>query len=244
MKLFRKARQRLLIESKFSKYLLYAIGEIVLVVLGILIALSISNWNQGRLMSNKETTYLENIEHDLQSQLNSIDVQLVYEQKYFDHGMPIVQEHIQSNRIVVDTALCRRLNVLIERKTFVRTDPTFEDLISSGNIGVLKDISLRNALIEYYQELERIEKVIQNNNTLYTDQVFGKEIINMVYIGTYYTDRLLTISTELLKDPQQEMKFMNLIEHRNDLASYHMIFLRDLREKTTDMIELIQTNTK
>jgi len=199
IKLFRKTRQKLLTESKFSKYLLYAIGEIVLVVLGILIALSINNWNQVRLMSEKETTYLENLERDLQSQLNSIDVQLTYEQYYVDNGIPIVQDYFETNSIVVDTILCKRLLVLTQRKTFVRTDPTFEDLVSTGNISLLKDIKFRNALLEYYQDLERIEKVIQSNNTLFTDQVFVVEIIKLVYLGQYGTDRLLRISTESLK---------------------------------------------
>ena len=45
LKFFRKIRQKLLTDNKFSKYLIYALGEIVLVVIGILIALSINNWN-------------------------------------------------------------------------------------------------------------------------------------------------------------------------------------------------------
>ena len=49
IKFFRKIRQKLLTQNKFSKYLLYAVGEIVLVVIGILIALQINNWNQDRL---------------------------------------------------------------------------------------------------------------------------------------------------------------------------------------------------
>ena len=48
MKIFRKIRQKLLTENKFSKYLIYALGEIVLVVIGILIALQINNWNQSK----------------------------------------------------------------------------------------------------------------------------------------------------------------------------------------------------
>jgi hypothetical protein len=47
IKFFRKIRQKLLVENKISKYLLYAIGEVVLVVIGILIALSVNNWNEG-----------------------------------------------------------------------------------------------------------------------------------------------------------------------------------------------------
>jgi hypothetical protein len=50
---FRKIRQNLLLENKTGKYLKYAIGEIVLVVIGILIALSINNWNE--ISKNKKT---------------------------------------------------------------------------------------------------------------------------------------------------------------------------------------------
>ena len=52
IKFFRKIRQRLLTENKFSKYLIYAIGEIILVVIGILIALQINNWNENRKLNN------------------------------------------------------------------------------------------------------------------------------------------------------------------------------------------------
>ena len=48
IKFFRRIRQKLLSENKFSKYLFYAIGEIILVVIGILIALQINNWNENR----------------------------------------------------------------------------------------------------------------------------------------------------------------------------------------------------
>ena len=48
IKFFKKIRQNLLMENKTGKYLKYAIGEIVLVVIGILIALGINNWNQNQ----------------------------------------------------------------------------------------------------------------------------------------------------------------------------------------------------
>jgi|TARA_R110002020_G_scaffold396281_1_gene606303 sensor domain CHASE-containing protein len=54
IKFFRKIRQRMLSESKFSRYLLYAIGEIILVVIGILIALQINTWNEERKLDRFE----------------------------------------------------------------------------------------------------------------------------------------------------------------------------------------------
>ena len=54
IKFFRKIRQNLLMDNKTSKYIKYAIGEILLVVIGILIALSINNWNENKKLTNKE----------------------------------------------------------------------------------------------------------------------------------------------------------------------------------------------
>ncbi|BAO76428.1 hypothetical protein [Winogradskyella sp. PG-2] len=65
IKFFRKIRQNLLTENKFSKYLLYAIGEIVLVVIGILIALNINNSNQKKINEDKITSILKEVQNDL-----------------------------------------------------------------------------------------------------------------------------------------------------------------------------------
>ena len=65
-KIFRKIRQNLLRENKVYRYLLYAIGEIILVVIGILIALQINNSNEARKNSNREISYLENLKRGYQ----------------------------------------------------------------------------------------------------------------------------------------------------------------------------------
>ena len=92
IKFFRRIRKQLLTENKFSKYLLYAVGEIVLVVIGILIALSINNWNEARKTKSQERDVLlqmkRNLEADLiqekypnmilENAMNSTDIVLEY----------------------------------------------------------------------------------------------------------------------------------------------------------------------
>ena len=73
IKFFRKIRQKLLAENRFSKYLLYAIGEIILVVIGILIALQINNWNEHAKSIKLEKTYYCKIAEDLQVDIKNID---------------------------------------------------------------------------------------------------------------------------------------------------------------------------
>ena len=68
IKFFRKIRQRLLTENKFNKYLLYAIGEIVLVVIGIMIALQVNNCNQSRKQLNNEIQMYSELYDDLNSE--------------------------------------------------------------------------------------------------------------------------------------------------------------------------------
>ena len=73
IKFFRKIRQQLLTENRFSKYLLYAIGEIVLVVIGILIALQINNWNEKRKQEDKFTIIFKQIHKDLAFSIQESD---------------------------------------------------------------------------------------------------------------------------------------------------------------------------
>jgi hypothetical protein len=73
IKFFRKIRQNLLSENKFSKYLLYAIGEIFLVFIGIAMALQFNNWNEDRKTRKKEQQVLTEIISDLEFTLQDID---------------------------------------------------------------------------------------------------------------------------------------------------------------------------
>ncbi len=65
MKIFRNVRQKLAAENSVAKYLRYAVGEIVLVVIGILIALQVNNWNENQKQKKRETVYLQNLSIDL-----------------------------------------------------------------------------------------------------------------------------------------------------------------------------------
>jgi len=90
IKFFRKIRQKLLSEKKFSKYLLYAIGEIVLVVVGILIALSINTWNEGNKRKSKERDLLLQMKRNLELDLNQ------------DYPILVLENAMKSTNIVLD----------------------------------------------------------------------------------------------------------------------------------------------
>ena len=78
LRLFRQIRQRLLTNNKFSKYLLYAIGEILLVVIGILIALQVNNWNESRKLRQTELALLGVIYENLTNDLEDFENDLIH----------------------------------------------------------------------------------------------------------------------------------------------------------------------
>ncbi len=81
IKFFRKIRQNLLHKRKTSKYLKYAIGEILLVVIGILIALQINNWNENRKKEKQLDTIYSTIEQNLKTDLKAIIVPIEFYKK-------------------------------------------------------------------------------------------------------------------------------------------------------------------
>jgi len=102
IKFFRKIRQRLLTENKFSKYLLYAIGEIILVVIGILIALSINNWNEEKNEKIKEKEVLQDILTNL-NRNNELIRESLIQLDDFDKSSEIILETLRNNGPYSDT---------------------------------------------------------------------------------------------------------------------------------------------
>ncbi|MGK0309175.1 MAG: hypothetical protein ACI8RP_002143 [Urechidicola sp.] len=77
IKFFRKIRYDLMEKNKTGKYLKYAIGEIILVVIGILIALQINNWNESRKQSTSEKEFITSVKNDLKQ--DKAFIQLIVE---------------------------------------------------------------------------------------------------------------------------------------------------------------------
>ena len=79
LRFFRKIRQKLLLQNQVVKYLLYAIGEIILVMIGILLALQGNNWNQKNQKEERILTYLENLKSDLYNDIERMEDMKVYQ---------------------------------------------------------------------------------------------------------------------------------------------------------------------
>jgi len=182
IKFFRKIRQNLLSEGKTGKYLKYAIGEIVLVVIGILIALSINNWNDNRKNIKAELNYYNRILDDLEMDKQLIVQSLEKADKRIETSKELLLELDSGTKS--KKYLLNKFLIAIRGDVFVVRDVTFKDLISSGNIKLLNDIKIKNSLIQYYSELENVQTQMKQNRDENLKNIFGLFNSSIEFGGT------------------------------------------------------------
>ncbi|NIK93620.1 hypothetical protein GZ212_15775 [Mangrovimonas sp. CR14] len=159
IKFFRKIRQQLLSENKFSKYLIYAIGEIILVVIGILIALQINNSNEIRKSRKKEISYLQNIKEDLN--INSEKINSLIERR--NNRIEIAHKligHIEGEPVLDWHKFNLEIIEIYTWERFYQHNYTFQELISSGNLSYIQNDSIKTLLFDLestYKQLKAEE---------------------------------------------------------------------------------------
>jgi hypothetical protein len=161
---FRKIREQYANDNRPLKYLRYAIGEIVLVVIGILIALQINNWNEHRKTVNKEKGYIRSIYQDLQKDLNRINISHAMLTKQYRCGLDVLSAFEQKESKAMDSVDITNkagweLTLIIP---VMREDNTWDDLkIKSIETYIIKD-SLTQLLDDFYANYDtQIERFNQ-----------------------------------------------------------------------------------
>lgn len=145
---FRKIRQGLLTENKFNKYLLYAMGEIVLVVIGILIALQINTWNENRKMMVKEDSILRGLKLEMLSNLRELKAD--YESElYFSDATNDVYKYIQNKSALVDS-MYTDFFAAVQFNYFFPKSSSYESL-KAGNLEIIKSDTLRELISDIYE---------------------------------------------------------------------------------------------
>ena len=190
---FRKIRKSL-INSGSNRYLLYAVGEIALVVIGILIALQINNWNEERKNHEFERQILSELLYDLQSDTADINYQI----QRFHH----IKRNLQrwQNRTSQDDG-SGYIGGTLGGLYFTLNTTTFETLRGKG-LHSLESDELRRTISEYYRTchwfLDMVNMTSRDFYTIYQEP-FKKEHIRYEYYDDERTDLVPKDRSALLK---------------------------------------------
>lgn len=169
IKLFRNIRQKLLAEGKTANYLKYAIGEIVLVMIGILLALQVNNWNENRKIEKEQTLFLTNLKEDLENDLYQMDRIIHFQSQKLENIIALEKE--LKNPSAKNMDLIEQLFSKTQsagNDTFFSNTGTYSSSVSSGTLANTKPESLKIAITNLY---ERYYYRLIYNGELYDNRV-------------------------------------------------------------------------
>jgi hypothetical protein len=167
IKFFRKIRQNLLMENKTGKYFKYAIGEIVLVVIGILIALQINNWNQSRQNQRLELEYLIGIKANLNDDIAELESHFDGDTIKFDAYTSLIRTFNSTNYLSRKQEIISNLYTTGRLGWFEGQNIVFENLKSSGKLNLIQSETISNSIQKYYRFFEEVVK----QESLYNSQI-------------------------------------------------------------------------
>ncbi|MDX1470501.1 MAG: DUF6090 family protein [Flavobacteriaceae bacterium] len=159
---FKKIRQKILTENKFSRYFLYATGEIVLVVIGILIALQINNWNEREKNISQAEKHLETIKLNLQDDIQQAEMLLAETQTSIDYANDFLNQF--KTLKPVDNNIQMYLIYLMFERNIEVNESGFNALINSNSMAFV-DENLQNKILNYYRYIQQLQSRELNANT-------------------------------------------------------------------------------
>lgn len=241
---FRKIRQDLIEKNKMGKYLKYALGEITLVVIGILIALGINNWNEKENNINQANKHLETIRLNLKDDIVQAEKLLAETQTTVDYSN-IFLDQFKTLKTIDRNIQMYIIYLMFERNIEVN-DSGLTALLNSNSMSFV-DEDLQVKILNYYRHIEQLKSREINANseikTMYEPYV--KENFYWIYNKTnpwhrqadvYKNDpRPIENIDGKLKNVIEDKRFEIMVNHRR----YQTLILSDFYTQTIGLAKEI-----
>lgn len=249
IKFFRRIRKQLITEKKLRNYLLYAIGEILLVVIGILIALSINNANQGRIIEEKEQVYLSGLKNEFMASKKKLQTLIEVNRGNYE-GAKSIMTHMSSDTVsVTEIELADLLYASFAFDvSFNSNNSILNEMLNSGSLKDISNPQLRIYLTNWISNLEDIAKQ-ENDLANQREKVIDMFRNNENSIRTVFD--LAGVSKEIglpeKKNHSSNLKLLHSKEFENNVLTFiltayatenaHYIPLMESLEAILEMLE-------
>jgi len=236
IKFFRKIRQNLLSEGKTGKYLKYAIGEIILVMVGILMALQINNWNEVNKLQKREITLLYELSSNLKINIKNLENDIKIQTMSIKSFKYILS--LPKNRIPYNDSISKYLYDIDYCPDVLLVSSAFHTLKSSG-LEIIQSDSLRIAIVNLFEV--NYPSLVQETRRL-EDQLWPA-VVMPLFQKHLRNDNDRWIPNDYdnwLKDTE----FFNMISFRGTLRNSSTSFKKKAIEQTNDVIQLIEKELK
>lgn len=244
--LFRKIRQKLLAQSRITRYLTYAIGEIFLVSIGILIALQANNWNEQRKSKIQELELLKSLKIELERDLSDIDLNVSIQKRVMASGNLLLQK-MEEDAPYSDSLAIHFSRTMLPTN-FLHSTSTFETIKSKG-VDLISNLKVRNKTIEVFDSHYKF--FLQEQSGFHDFMQFGlmnifpgrfTESYSYDLYSTNYEGKLTPVNFSDLAQDGEFLYFFKSYLNRN------MVFVEvnygSLRAQVTLLLDLLEEEIK
>lgn len=233
LRFFRNIRQKLLENGNIRKYFWYALGEILLVVIGILIALQINNWNETRKERKIERSYIKLLTNDLKADSNRLEELILFSDNSVA-SKQIILDYLNRETPKPDSLGSHFLRASFSGiQSFVPNKSAFEEVRNAGGLSLIKDENVRNSVLTLYNAYDEME---HNTSQYYLQNRW--ETRSLVYEkanGDLFLDHD-NVDEEILEDLFQVFELKGRII--NNWAVTYNQELKLLSEMNAEVIEI------
>lgn len=152
---FRKVRQKLLSQNRVTRYLVYALGEIVLVTIGILIALQINTWNEQRKDSNREKLIMQSLHSEFLGISDKLQSTIQHHEAILGTTKELMKLFNEPESVLKNYNLDSLIENMMNFKVYNPSQFVIDDLTSSGNLNLISSDTLRKLIFEWGTETQQ-----------------------------------------------------------------------------------------
>ena len=243
IKFFRHIRQNFIKEGKTANYLKYAIGEIVLVVIGILIALQINNWNEGNKEKIKIHTNILSILDDIKEDSIAIHnlMNILSQQKHSAaHIVPIMES---KTKVIQDSLkFILDFNTLTGTPIITQRNNTWQLLTSSGQLSEFPDKTLLKLLQDYYYDYNYLNTNFSNTSTptkLELRELKYELFEDKEHRKFFPTDHPIAPGKAVYDSIFQDHRILALCRYIGSTSTYFEVEFKNLEEQCSVIINYI-----
>jgi hypothetical protein len=244
---FRKIRQKLLQKNQVTRYLAYAVGEILLVVIGILIALQINTWNENQKNKSKEKLIIKNLHLEFQKNKEKLQASIEHHQAILGSTQMIMdliaEQDANLNKYNLDSLLEKSLDYL----DYSPSQSVLSDLISSGNLNLITSEELRTLIFDWGtvvdEKKEAFDTLDEINQTLVLSYlVKNVSMKNIDSYGILNSNKKSKFKPDM-KKLLQDMEFENTMDNQVWGITNYLLKLESLELVVNEIISQTNPNT-
>lgn len=169
--------------------------ELALLVAGILIALAVDGWIDDRRDERAERRYLELLQRDLDSNLDVLAETLEFEERQAA-AAAMAYRALRAGAVPPQEreAVAAALNQLTARRTLRLARATYTDLLSTGNLRLIRNAALRDKVVDFYERAERALLIRDRNNQMFVDQMYMPYLLDSALVAPRPSRNLPVVS--------------------------------------------------